>query len=206
MLTCTHCVRTNTRQPYKHKGTTLTKTTVLDRVTVKVGHVNRKATVRLPVQEKVSKTWYQYDDYDYDNFNTRGKFDIGVILLPSQLDFSTKFVSPAVLPADNHREIGRNCRVVGLGKTEYEDEISRYLLWGETHHLSFDQCHPQHYQTITEKNNICLGTRTEEQMSMACHGDSGGPIVCEGEENKNFVIGIVAGCTKNADYNMLLLK
>ncbi|KAK3728881.1 hypothetical protein QZH41_019791 [Actinostola sp. cb2023] len=120
----------------------------------------------------LTDTWYGYD--------------IGLIKLsrPAVLNFA---VGLACLPRQGDRiPVGTKCYVSGWGSTSYRSAKSITLQQTLLPIVSHHTCQAGNsWSTPIYNSDICAGFGGNTSMH-ACHGDSGGPLICE--ENGQWVV------------------
>lgn len=135
----------------------------------------------------------------YDRLSHTNENDIGIVKLRTPVTFND-FVKPICLPQRGRLFINEIGTVIGFGTQSYS-AISAAKLNGQRklHQTSIpiwdnDKCGRAYKKNMT-RNFICAGL--EEGGKDACQGDSGSPLMVEGPENRQMVVGIVShghGC------------
>jgi len=158
IVTASHCVVGDEKTPEKFS--------------VRVGEHNRWSTegseVDIPVERVISHP--KFDKHTYNN-------DIALFKLAKPIKFN-KYVSPICLPTTEVKP-GTNCYVTGWGQTEREG-LAHVLKQGKLPVVTNKECwiHNNHRHHPVYDGMLCAGVGKDGHIS-ACHGDSGGPFVCE---------------------------
>ncbi|KAK7070669.1 hypothetical protein SK128_014205 [Halocaridina rubra] len=117
----------------------------------------------------------------HPNFRIGGQYtnDMAVVKLQDKGIQMSRYVSPVCLPtATTPYTPGTKCKVSGWGLTDPFDQFShsRVLLTAEVPLVSKTQCQEFHGKEFKE-GMVCAGYGAGKID--ACHGDSGGPLTCE---------------------------
>jgi len=159
VVTAAHCV-------YRKESSTA--------FSVRVGEHDRALIDGPEVNIKVAKI-FRHESYDPRHLNN----DIAMFKLEEPVKFN-KFVSPACLPKAPAPP-GSKCYITGWGKMHHPGRMVRYLQQGLLPVVSNEKCYEKNHHRIPipiTDAMICGGSGGTERTS-GCHGDSGGPFVCE---------------------------
>jgi len=144
------------------------------RLSVRVGELNRRETSGHEVEHRVT-TVYSHPDYNVPSYVNN---DIAVLELEKPIQFN-KYVQPVCLP-QNDPPVGTKCFVTGWGKTKHPGNMIRFLQQAKMPVVDHDVCNKKNKGGIGVKvtdHMLCAGDGGRTRKS-ACHGDSGGPFVC----------------------------
>jgi len=119
-----------------------------------------------------------HEDYMVSGYG----FDVALVKLARPAIFEPRKVWPACLPSQGDRvDIGKECFITGWGKTSFNSKFSEFLQEAKIPVVSYKTCVagninlPQKVDNITM---VCAGYGGNAVIS-GCHGDSGGPFVCQ---------------------------
>lgn len=140
---------------------------------VVVGEHDRARHEGPEVKHKVEKIIIHkgYDQYEMNN-------DIAMIKLATPVAFN-KFVSPVCLP-EKEVPVGTKCFITGFGKIKHPGTMTRILQEADLRVVSNEACENKNRDVIDipiTSGMICAGSGGSSIKS-GCHGDSGGPYVC----------------------------
>ncbi|KAH8358732.1 hypothetical protein KR093_002065, partial [Drosophila rubida] len=111
------------------------------------------------------------------------KNDIALIKLKDELDIDDDFVS--VLPlTDEEPTIGQECTIIGWGTILEAGPLADDIVSGDvsiTHHEYCEKFGGYHRDV-----KLCISNPKNYEV-IACHGDSGGPLICD-----NMVVGVAS--------------
>lgn len=116
-----------------------------------------------------------HERWSMNNLNN----DIALIKLRNPIQFND-YVQPVCLP-ENDVTIGTKCYITGWGKTFHPGDMTSILQQTDLSIVSKDTCYRFNRKSIpiTVTNGmLCAGPGGATRQS-GCHGDSGGPFVCE---------------------------
>jgi len=120
--------------------------------------------------------------------------DYAILRLSQAITFSRN-VTPVCLP-QNEAAVGTNCFVTGWGRIDPRiDELPRKLMQVDIPVVSKDDCTDSH--TTLDESMICAG----DVSKGGCFGDSGGPFVCQGDNNAWEIQGVVSYGSKTCSVN-----
>jgi len=159
VVTAAHCVYGRERYPYYFS--------------VVLGEHDRYTGEGSEQNIRVSKV-YRYPSYDPRHLNN----DIAMFKLsrPAKLG---KYVKTACLPSQDP-PVGTKCYITGWGKTHHPGSMTRMLQQGLLPVVSNKACYKKNNVFIPipiTSAMICGGDGGISRLS-GCHGDSGGPYVC----------------------------
>jgi len=161
---------------------------------IRVGeHVRRK--------EEGTEEEYQveaiYRHRKYSPFTTDS--DIALFKLEKPVQFN-KYVKPVCLPSKDP-PVGAECYVTGWGATDVTGRMSIELQQGKQAVISNKDCFKfnkvKYPQLSVTPSMLCAGDGGKTKIS-GCHGDSGGPFVCE-VDGKWELHGVVSHGSKTCD-------
>jgi len=141
---------------------------------IRVGEHDRDEFEGPEVNIKVAKV-FRHENYDPRHLNN----DIAMFKLEKPVQFN-KFVSPACLPKAKV-PAGSKCYITGWGKIHHPGSMTRFLQQGLLPVVTNEVCYEKNKHRIPipiTDAMICGGSGGTERTS-GCHGDSGGPFVCE---------------------------
>jgi len=120
-------------------------------------------------------TIFRHPKYDPRHLNN----DIALMKLakPAKLG---KYVKRACLPT-KAMEVGSNCFITGWGKMHHPGSMVRFLQQAILPVVSNEDCYEKNHKVIPipiTDAMVCAGDGGKTVKS-GCHGDSGGPFVCE---------------------------
>jgi len=105
-------------------------------------------------------------------------YDIALLELQTPIQFN-KYVSPVCLPSDNP-PVGAECYITGWGKTYHPGMMHPTLQQAKMPIVSNKVCYAKNKKFIPvpiTSRMVCSGDGGHSRRS-GCHGDSGGPFVC----------------------------
>jgi len=140
---------------------------------VRVGEHDREHWEGTEVDVNVAEV-FRHEDYDSRMLNN----DIALFRLDKPVTFNDH-VSPACLPSKKV-PVGSKCYITGWGKTRHPGFMAQYLQQGLLPVVSNQVCYEKNKQVIPIQitdGMICGGSGGTARTS-GCHGDSGGPFVC----------------------------
>ncbi|KAB7496868.1 Trypsin-1, partial [Armadillidium nasatum] len=114
--------------------------------------------------------------------------DLALLKVDPPFDFN-KYVGPVQLPTQGQVTTG-NCVVTGWGRLRFRGPLPDTLQKVSLPVVSDEICRNSYGKNLIKDSMICAGY--SEGGKGACHGDSGGPLFCNG-----YVAGIVSfgrGC------------
>ncbi|XP_071804718.1 uncharacterized protein [Asterias amurensis] len=119
----------------------------------------------------------------------------------------TALTGPACLDGSGAAAVGHsNCYVAGWGRTEFRGNVSLDLLDAKMKVVDIDHC-IQRYEGFKRigftpnQGSICAEPAENARDAGPCRGDSGGPLLCEGEDARWYLAGIISlgvGCNSTA--------
>ncbi|XP_065067993.1 uncharacterized protein LOC135693432 isoform X3 [Rhopilema esculentum] len=116
--------------------------------------------------------------------------DIALMKLSLPVTFG-KYVKPVCLPDhDQEVPIGTKCFITGWGKIKHPGRMHHTLQQGKMPVVSNDKCSSLNTKNLGIKiteNMVCAGHGGSTRVS-GCHGDSGGPFVCQTGPNGSWVL------------------
>jgi len=164
--------------------------------TIRAGSKKRKQGGQVrSIQRIISNTDLPYNDITSDN-------DWVILKLSSPLELNDK-VFPACLPEADYLDISSTeeaCFTSGWGTLASGGQSTNKLQWVRVPAITNADCDSDYGGGITD-SMICAGYRGEGGKD-ACRGDSGGPFVCQDENNRAIIAGVVSwgyGCA-HPDY------
>jgi len=140
---------------------------------IRVGEFDREMFEGSEVDIKVAKV-IRHEDYDPRHLNN----DIAMFKLEKPVVMNDH-VSPACLPSKK-APVGSKCYITGWGKTHHPGHMTQFLQQGLLPVVSNEVCHEKNKHRIPipiTEAMICGGSGGTVATS-GCHGDSGGPFVC----------------------------
>jgi len=124
-----------------------------------------------------------WNDRTFDN-------DIALLRIDRPARFNS-YVQPACLPGKYDRpRIGSNCYVTGWGIDGVPGKNPIVLQQAFLPIITNSYCQVAQRRPTITKNMLCAGHGSSDRQ-MACHGDSGGPFVCN-QNGKWVVQGVVS--------------
>jgi len=113
-----------------------------------------------------------YDPYELDN-------DIAMIKLSKPVAFN-RYVSPVCLPNANI-PVGSKCFITGFGKIKHPGRMTRFLQQAILPVVSNKVCYQKNKDIIDipVTDGMLCGGSGGTNIKSGCHGDSGGPYVCQ---------------------------
>jgi len=159
VVTAAHCVYRREHVPYMFS--------------VVLGEHDRERREGSEEEIRVSRV-YRYPGYNPRVLNN----DIAMFRLstPARLG---KYVKTACLPSQDP-PVGSKCYITGWGKTRHPGSMTRVLQQGLLPVVSNEDCYRKNHRVIPipiTDAMICGGDGGISRLS-GCHGDSGGPYVC----------------------------
>jgi len=143
-------------------------------ITIRVGEHNMKSRegseVDIPAERIVQHPSYNPRTLD---------FDIAMIKVRSPIRFN-QYVQPACLPTRPF-PVGTQCYITGWGKIRHPGNMHYILQQGRMPIVDQRTCHAANMRAIripVTRNMVCAGYGSKSRIS-GCHGDSGGPFVCQ---------------------------
>jgi len=104
--------------------------------------------------------------------------DIALMELKTPVKFNN-YVQPVCLP-NQSAEIGKECYITGWGKTRHPGKSNNILQQGRLKIVSKATCsklNPKIFRAPVTDAMLCAGSGGAS-LTGTCHGDSGGPFVC----------------------------
>jgi len=141
---------------------------------IRVGEFDRNTKSGHEAEYQVKKV-FRHEDY---NVPSPINNDIALLELEKPILFNT-YVQPICLPQADPA-VGTECYITGWGKMKHPGNMVRYLQQAKMPVVSRDVCNAKNEASIGIKVTdamICSGDGGESRRS-GCHGDSGGPFVC----------------------------
>jgi len=132
--------------------------------------------------EGSEKTYQVVDMWKHPSYNINRKLnnDIAVMKVATDIDFN-KYVQPVCLP-DTDVPLGhKQCYISGFGKIKHPGNMHTHLQKAHMPPVSNSVCDAKNRPKIgipVTAAMICAGEGGVTPIS-GCHGDSGGPYVCE---------------------------
>merc|ERR1719384_2201489 len=133
-------------------------------------------------QTRTASTGFVHPGWDWT-----GPHDIGLLRLDSPMNLGT-CVGTACLPAANEVAApGTRCTITGFGRdssgsaSDILQEVVMEVVDQQDCIKSWEAAYPpdpNRPRLMPTDSNICIG-KTGGVQGSACHGDSGGPVVCE---------------------------
>jgi len=117
----------------------------------------------------------RHPQYDTRHLNN----DIALLKLNRPVTFN-KYVQPACLPSQDP-PVGSQCYITGWGKTHHPGSMTTVLQQGLLPVVSNYRCDAKNYRSLgihVTEDMVCGGSGGTDRIS-GCHGDSGGPFVCQ---------------------------
>jgi len=161
VVTAAHCVAGRTSRPTSFS--------------VRVGEHDTRKTEGSEATYRVKKV-YMHQSYQRPSAINN---DIAVFELEKPIQFN-KYVQPVCLP-DKDVPVGTECYITGWGKTRHPGSMTRVLQQAKMPVVSNRVCHDKNYPNIripVTPAMVCSGDGGSSRKS-GCHGDSGGPFVCQ---------------------------
>jgi len=160
VVTAAHCVAGRTRYP--------------SRFSVRVGEHDTRKSEGSEAEYRVKRVFAHPSYQRPSSLNN----DIAVFELEKPIQFN-KYVSPVCLP-DADAPVGTDCYITGWGKVRHPGYMTNILQQAKMPVVSNQVCHKKNYASIripVTDAMICSGDGGSSRRS-GCHGDSGGPFVC----------------------------
>ncbi|KAL9969710.1 hypothetical protein ACROYT_G021962 [Oculina patagonica] len=108
-------------------------------------------------------------------------FDVALVKLARPAKFKPGLVWPACLPSQGKRiAIGKECFITGWGKTSSNSTFSEVLREAKMPVVDYKTCAEGNINLpakVDDETMVCAGYGGNSVVS-GCHGDSGGPFVC----------------------------
>ncbi|CAL4135487.1 unnamed protein product, partial [Meganyctiphanes norvegica] len=148
---------------------------------------------------KVQKM-FKHPDYDLETIEN----DIALLKLPKKVQLG-KHIRQICLPAQAAPPpIGNKCIIAGWGK-ERESHIfgSDVLNYAKVPIVSRKVCRAAYPEHPITRNHVCAGYKRGNIDS--CAGDSGGPLLCKGEDGLWSVHGVTSfgeGCGETGKFGV----
>jgi len=147
------------------------KETPASRFKVRVGDHSMQTTETSQSDIQVSRiiSHPSYKSLDYD---------IAVMKLSRPAIFGT-YVSPACMPNSGiEPRVGSTCYITGWGKIKHPGSVHHTLQQASLKVVSQSECARKNTFGVISARMICAGNGAGTLQS-GCHGDSGGPFVCQ---------------------------
>lgn len=160
VVTAAHCVHGNEDSPY---------------FSIRVGEQDRETVEGTEVEINVEQV-FRHEDYDPSTLNN----DIAMLKLAKPVRFN-KYVSPICLPKAKV-PVGSKCFITGWGKIKHPGGMTRFLQQAILPVVSNEQCYNMNRKTIRDipvTDAMICGGSGGRNLKSGCHGDSGGPFVCQ---------------------------
>lgn len=141
--------------------------------TVRVGEHDRNSQEGTESDIRVARV-FKHPSYARRTLNN----DIALFKLSKPIAF-TKYVQPACLPSRD-APVGTSCYITGWGKTRHPGSMTSVLQQAQLSVVSNSVCERYNKKEIPipiTSAMVCAGDAGLTQKS-GCHGDSGGPFVC----------------------------
>jgi len=141
---------------------------------IRVGEFDRNTKSGHEAEYQVKKV-FRHEDY---NVPSPINNDIALLELEKPILFN-KYVQPICLPQADPA-VGTECYITGWGKMKHPGNMVRYLQQAEMPVVDNKVCNKKNKASIgipVTDAMICSGDGGESRRS-GCHGDSGGPFVC----------------------------
>ncbi|CAK8690511.1 unnamed protein product [Clavelina lepadiformis] len=133
---------------------------------------------------------------NYDRTALIPDWDIAILELQTPVRLS-RYTNTACIPDGNRRfRPGDKCYVAGYGRLK-ENGSNTFLLYDAiTPILAHEDCDKGWYDGYVSPRMICAGYPNTGGIGF-CHGDSGGPLLCETDEGRWYLAGVISwsmGC------------
>jgi len=161
VVTAAHCVDRRENYP--------------SRFSVRVGEHNTRYSEGSEATYRVKRVF----KHPYYQRPTALNNDIAVFELEKPIKFN-KYVQPVCLP-DKDVPVGADCYITGWGKVRHPGSMTTILQQAKMPVVSQYVCNKKNYRAIripVTKAMVCSGDGGSSRRS-GCHGDSGGPFVCQ---------------------------
>jgi len=159
IVTAAHCVYRSEGRPYSFK--------------VRTGEHDTRRREGGEVDHQVVRV-IRHRSYNPRNLD----YDIAILKLARPIQYN-KYVQPVCL-ASSSISSGGNCYITGWGKTRHPGSMTTVLQQGKMPIVDRRRCAAAHRSArlppVTDRM-ICSGHGGATRVS-GCHGDSGGPFVC----------------------------
>lgn len=139
---------------------------------VKFGEHDRKSFEGTEVRIRVDKV-IRHPQYD------KLTNDIALMKLEHPVKLN-KYISPVCLPTGNV-PAGTRCYITGWGMTHFPGDMTRFLQQGVLPVVTNEKCYEKNKHLVPKpvtNDMICGGSGGSDPQN-GCHGDSGGPYVCQ---------------------------
>uniref|UniRef100_A0A646QGP2 Serine protease n=1 Tax=Hemiscolopendra marginata TaxID=943146 RepID=A0A646QGP2_9MYRI len=134
--------------------------------------------------------------YQHENYNSESnENDISLLKLQKKLTFNS-FVNAARLPLKKQQLFSGNCDITGWGFITPDGGFPNLLQKVSIPLISDDECQDRMGQHEVTESMICTWAEGKD----ACEGDSGGPMMCTGEDGKSYLAGITSWGLNCADH------
>ncbi|KAH8358796.1 hypothetical protein KR093_002515, partial [Drosophila rubida] len=111
------------------------------------------------------------------------KNDIALIKLKDELDINEEFVS--IIPvADQKPTVGQKCTIIGWGSILENGPVPDDIVSADVAITAHEYC--AKFGNYHKDVKLCVSNPTNYE-ALSCHGDSGGPLICD-----NKVVGITS--------------
>ena len=154
-------------------------------------------------QERFRKNYKVESVCALADYNKNGKHenDLALVRLSTGPRHFSTHVRPACLPDADSSYKGiassQNCWLVGIGHTQfdYDEESDPKFVPAKVLQklrMTKSQCHGwlDYQLDESDESHICMApTDSDKDKAGACHGDSGGPVLCYSSEKKRWVVG-----------------
>jgi len=143
--------------------------------TIRVGEHNRNSREGSEQDIRVSRV-IKHQSYNPRSMNN----DIAMFKLSKPVQFN-KYVQPACLPS-GPPPVGSSCMITGWGKTRHPGSMTSVLQQADLTIVDARTCERHNRRggipiSVTS-SMVCAGSGGRSRKS-GCHGDSGGPFVCQ---------------------------
>ncbi|XP_068712141.1 chymotrypsin-like elastase family member 2A [Montipora foliosa] len=147
-------------------------------------------------QEIAVKKVFLHPQWDITTKNTSSgtkissSHDLALLELNQPVKFTTRVRSMCL---DNGQSFnaGKMCYIAGWGTETLKGPPTRILHEASLPLVSHEQCNdPLSYSGVIQGDMICAGYK--QGGVDTCEGDSGGPLMCQGEEGRWFLTGVAS--------------
>jgi secreted trypsin-like serine protease len=159
VVTAAHCISSTSASTYS----------------VVLGELDRNSPEGTELKVGMSKV-VVHPGWDRRNMNN----DIALLKLSRSVQF-TNYIQPACLPSGDAQIGSRQCYITGWGKIRHPGRMHTYLQQAAMTPVTQAVCDRANYRAIgirVTRNMVCGGYGSRSRIS-GCHGDSGGPFVCQ---------------------------